>query len=680
MFLGLPTLGVHTGATSLEGAIRALFANGEQGAWYDPSDFDRYMATGPELVTNGGFDSGAGWLLTGTTPTISDGKLTIVSSGASAAAQQNILTIGRTYEVWVDAVVRSGSAKIQLGSSATAAGTYVISASGRYRAVLTCDGTDGQFFLARNAACDADLDNVSVRELSKLSEATLFQDSAGSLPVTTLGQPVGLMLDKRFGLVRGPNKDTGQSMSVDNGAGGAVYTTDGRSITITTAGSNAGYPRLTFNLGLVTGVTHECRVVLSGTHPRASAAPGINFIRLASAGTTAYLYNVGGGVHIGMINAEAGVLNILIDGTQLGTLTVDSISVRELSGNHAVQPTATARPTLQARVNILSQTSSPVWTATGAGVTHEPTPNSEYVGASRVTTPNGGVQEYVRRTPQIPLVTGGKYIMSFLARHVSGSTRLRAELGNSATAKMDITLTAEWVRYVSPVWEYGGTNNWLDFENLDSGGTFDVAEIQVTEGTTVWPYQRVHTTVDYDDIGAPRYLQFDGVDDFMSTGSIDFTSTDKMTVWAGARKESDAAVGVLAELSPSTVENNGAFYLAAPGGSGIPSVAFAARGTIQKTPSYTSIPAPATAVMTGQADIAGGAARLRVGGVERGLDSTGLGTGVFGNYPLYLGRRAGTTFPFKGNLYGLTVRGAQSALAQIQTVERFLASKAGITL
>ena len=44
---------------------------------------------------------------------------------------------------------------------------------------------------------------------------TLFQDSAGTTPVTTAGQPVGLMLDKSKGLVRGPELVTNGDFATD---------------------------------------------------------------------------------------------------------------------------------------------------------------------------------------------------------------------------------------------------------------------------------------------------------------------------------------------------------------------------------------------------------------------------------------------------------------------------------
>ena len=48
------------------------------------------------------------------------------------------------------------------------------------------------------------------------------------------------------------------------------------------------------------------------------------------------------------------------------------------------------------------------------------------------------------------------------------------------------------------------------------------------------------------------------------------------------------------------------------------------------------------------------------------------GTGNYGNYPLYIGRRGGTTNPFNGKLYGLVIRGALSSTGEIQGSESYM--------
>lgn len=178
--------------------------------------------------------------------------------------------------------------------------------------------------------------------------------------------------------------------------------------------------------------------------------------------------------------------------------------------------------------------------------------------------------------------------------------------------------------------------------------------------------------------GGLYYLQFDGVDDSLSTGSIDFTSTDKMTVVAGARLLSNAAAGVFAELSVSVSANNGSFVLLVPL-SASSRYGFYSRGTATSQPftgnDYT---APVSSVLTGTSEISADACALRVNGTVVATPSTDQGTGNYGNYPLYIGRRAGSTNPFNGYLYSLIVRGA--ATADVTGAEQYVATKTGVTL
>ena len=95
-------------------------------------------------------------------------------------------------------------------------------------------------------------------------------------------------------------------------------------------------------------------------------------------------------------------------------------------------------------------------------------------------------------------------------------------------------------------------------------------------------YQRVNTATDYDyDFSKfPPFLRFDGVDDSMYTAaSVDFTSTDKMTVFAGVHKASDAVAVILWEHSASYSANNGTFVMFAPGSGASPDYTAASKGT-----------------------------------------------------------------------------------------------------
>lgn len=179
------------------------------------------------------------------------------------------------------------------------------------------------------------------------------------------------------------------------------------------------------------------------------------------------------------------------------------------------------------------------------------------------------------------------------------------------------------------------------------------------------------------DGGGRYYLAFDGVDDFMVTGSIDFTATAQMTVFAGVLKADDTTTRVVVELSPSTASNNGSFYLSAPNLAS-PNNFFTMRpnGTTPSSASSIAYTAPTTAVLTGAADIAAPMTSIRVNQTQ--TNSAGsLGAGTFGNYPIFVGMRGGVSLPFKGSLYSLIVRGAASSAGQVTSTEAYCNSKTG---
>lgn len=360
--------------------------------------------------------------------------------------------------------------------------------------------------------------------------STMFQDSAGTTPVTAVEQPVGLMLDKSKGLVLGPELSayaSGFSSTTGVTGIGATVALSGASL-VTTATSTDGADRAEIPIsGLTTGqrylVTLVARRGAQGTNQSIRASTAFNFPNSFPASTSnqTFTFRVDAIAASGVIRVYAADAT----GAVGDSIIVDSISVRELPGNHATQSTAASRPVLRQEAN-------------------------------------------------------GAY-----------------------------------------------------------------------------------------------YLAFDGVDDGMVTNSIDFTATDKMTVVAGVRKLSDAARGVLAELSASTAGNAGSFVLTAPEGA-TSNYGFGSRGSILNSPVAASpFAAPITNVLTGIGDISGDSAILRVNGTQAAISTADQGTGNYGNYPLYIGRRGGTTLPFNGRLYGLIVRGAASTAQQITQAESWMNSK-----
>ena len=179
------------------------------------------------------------------------------------------------------------------------------------------------------------------------------------------------------------------------------------------------------------------------------------------------------------------------------------------------------------------------------------------------------------------------------------------------------------------------------------------------------------------------YLEFDGSDDFFVTNSIDFTVTDKISLFVGVRKLSDEPQ-IIAELSEDSNFYYGTFHFVAGSDLGVIGYASMAVGVSGLTAGKTALNftylAPDTAVLSAKHDISGDLSSMRRNGAV-GINSTGdKGAGNFGNYPFFIGRRGGTSFPFNGHIYSLIGVGRLTTTNEIAAIEKELAKRTGVTL
>ena len=182
-----------------------LFAAGEPGAWYDPSDFttmfqdstgvtpvtaveqpvglildkSKGLVLGAELVTNGDFAAGAtGWTLEAAW-SVSGGTANYTTGAATSIYQSMTLLAGKSYKVTFDITARTGSAAVQ----ATASG---IETSGDFTSVgtKTCilrpAATRSLILFFASGAGTLSIDNISVKLIDG-NHAT--QATAASRPV-----------------------------------------------------------------------------------------------------------------------------------------------------------------------------------------------------------------------------------------------------------------------------------------------------------------------------------------------------------------------------------------------------------------------------------------------------------------------------------------------------------------
>lgn len=168
---------------------------------------------------------------------------------------------------------------------------------------------------------------------------------------------------------------------------------------------------------------------------------------------------------------------------------------------------------------------------------------------------------------------------------------------------------------------------------------------------------------------------FDGSNDSWQTSAIDLTSSDKVAVFASIRKLDDAAVGIVAEFSPTLSSNSGTFFIAAPGSSGTGRLDWSSKGTVKADATSAGLSTPISAVVTGIGDISGDSSILRVNGAQAQATVTDQGSGNYGNFALNIGRRNNATLPLNGAIYQLFgVLGSVTA-AEIAAAETFANSK-----
>lgn len=507
--------------------------------------------------------------------------------------------------------------------------------------------------------------------------STLFQDAVGTTPVTAVEQPVGLMLDKSKGPVLGPelvvNGDFSSGVTwwaVSRGSiSGGVYSYSGDNL-------NGGAALISQSgLLLLGGRTYELTY-------QVISVSGTVSLRVANGATevaaTNPVFAAGSYRQIVTLSGAADRVVLVARGSGVSAVATDNISVRELPGNHAYQPTATSRPVLSARVNLLTKTEQfddAVWEkvlSATTSVSPEPAPDSGIAYRLNIPSAGGGL-----RQNSLTVSTGVNYKVDVWIKKVSGGSNIIIYVGDAAPAI--ITPTAQWAKYSVSV-TAGSVGPFLDIRALNEAIVVDIwhPDLRVAnDGANLPPYQRVNTATDYDTVGFPHYLRFDGVDDWLVTNTIT-PNTDKAQVFAGLRKLSDAAAGIVLETSTSMGLNNGAIVVVTAGSSGAYEYEYGSRGTSPQYASTTSASfnAPHTGVLTGTADISGDRATLRINGVQAAQNTADQGTSNFLAYPLYIGRRGGTTLPFNGRLYSLIVRfGSNLPTATIENTEKYINTK-----
>ena len=297
-------------------------------------------------------------------------------------------------------------------------------------------------------------DNGVWLDASDLS--TMYQDAAGTTPVTAMEQPVGLWLDKSQGLQMGPELVTNGDFS--NGSTGwsapsGGWSWDSEAVKLTGNGTGQtliASQQLALSAGRVYKVSFDVASI-SGGEIGLYFGSDVLITKTSTTGNkVAYFRTVTVPANFYLKRASGTI-----------TATIDNISVRELKGNHATQSITASRPVISARKNLLLATDT-LSTQNVATVAAQQT--LSFTGTGSVT--------------------------------LSG-TATGTLTGTGANNRVSLTFTPT-----------AGT--------LTLTVSGDVRLAQLEYGPTTTTYQRVNTATDYDASVASKYLKFDGVDDYLN--------------------------------------------------------------------------------------------------------------------------------------------------------------------
>lgn len=549
-----------------------------------------------------------------------------------------------------------------------------------------------------------------------VSQGNMFQDSTGTIPVTGVEQPVGLVLEGSKGVELGPELVTNGDFS-DGLSGWAVCTVAGSYGEAYNGGAKVGGAvgngALTRDIGLVSGKCYvlEYQVVEKyGPLALALRCDG----EAAFSGSLMTLSNRIDSHKLFFIASGGSQITLVIGGGDTWGL-LDNISVREVLGNHLIQPTDADRPILSARVNMLENTEdltadsfSTVNITKGINYIQENSANQYHQMSQGVNLDAPTVFSV-----EAKLKNGTRYLgLGPVNSSSAGSAQLgvfdlengiylgEATYGTGTSLTGKITaLNDGWYRCevsvdknIDNLTSYRGSTIRL-MDGFEQGTTIgflyrgdgtsaiyirNVDLRSADQATGLLPdYQRVGDVdtdpTDYDWQNFPWYLAFNGVNTWMYVPNMT-PNSDEVFVAVGVRKKSDAAVSHVYEYT-ATYYNNGAFVLLAPYNGSVEGYQWFSRGTAFSPITYTSgYKAPVTDVITTYSNISGDSNNMSINGYIKS-SSANQGSGNYANDNLYIGSRAGSAYFFNGNIYSLILAFKIPSNRVISKVERLVNQK-----
>lgn len=534
------------------------------------------------------------------------------------------------------------------------------------------------------------------------SHPYLYQDSAGTTPVTAVGQSVGLVLDRAYGGMRGPQAagDPGfdGTLLPPGTPSSTQWYLNTSTATVTISGSALNFTGASSTWGagqdcLTVGRTYEVVATVSSVTGGGVRVVNTSTIATAtSAGTLRCIFV-----------AASTLITLSASGTT--TASVSGVTVREIPGTHRIQSSAPSRPLLMARVNMLLATESlggSAWIDSGATV-----------GAA-IADPNGNLTavSYARATgaadARYQTVSCGSNVNVVYARIKAGTSptsliylldatasaeRLRVEVtwtggvpslnATVGSASTPVSVGNGWyavTMQTSATVVATNTNRLYFYPGRTGSVNGDTAYMWGVDLRTaddaaknIPSYQRVGATAaDHDTAGFPHAAYPDGTDDFDTTstgggGTSGFFFCGVLTVSGGA----GTARTIWSDTGTNTgyrVRINASNKLELAAGNG------SAYTTVQ---SNETITAPGTYLLSAWDD--GGVLAVQVGNAAAATTARPAVSAGTSTITSYRDNGAATSY-FNGRDYGLVYLQTYPGETAHNRLKQWQARRAGITV
>lgn len=179
--------------------------------------------------------------------------------------------------------------------------------------------------------------------------------------------------------------------------------------------------------------------------------------------------------------------------------------------------------------------------------------------------------------------------------------------------------------------------------------------------------------------GTLRWLQFDGLTQYLSRAAVDLTAFFRVSLFFSTRKSVQDAQRILIEHGTNVSSVNGTFGVSMPNSTTFTQIGGRHRGA---TATIASVRGQSTAPVSDYtsmiSDLQAPSLQTRNGGAASAVASGATGGGNFTSQTLYLGARAGLTNFFSGNVYEMMFVMKTATASEITNAENYCRLKAGL--